>query len=145
MDYEYRMVWNFAGGKSVETPLQKTTDQAIPAVSPYERRAVELQADAADLAKAEVRSLTVKLFYDLAGVPQVKVATLDATKLQSTRIEYFSPRETVDYEYEITWRLKGNRTVSSGRQKGAGSILAVDEVPAAVAGRGASPAEGGSQ
>jgi hypothetical protein len=144
MDYEYRTVWSFAGGKTVETPLQKATEQAIPAVSPYERRAVALQADAAELAKAEVRSLTVKLFYDLAGAPQVKTATLDATNLQSTRIEYFSSPQTVDYEYEITWRLRGNRTVSSGRQKGAGSVLAVDEVPPAVAGRAAAPAEGGS-
>ena len=145
MDYEYRTVWNFAGGKSVETPLQKASEQAIPAVSPYQRRAVELQADAAELAKGEVRSLTVKLFYDLAGLPQVKTATLDATKLQSTRIEYFSAPDTVDYEYEIIWRLKGNRTVSSGRQKGAGAILAVDEVPPAVVGRATTPADGGSR
>jgi hypothetical protein len=144
MDYEYQTVWNFAGGKTIETPLQKANAQAIPAVSPYERRAVELQADAADLAKAEVRSLTVKLFYSLAGAPQVKIATLDAAKLHSTRIEYFSAPETVDYDYEITWRLKGNRTVSSGRQKGAGSILAVDEVPPAVAGQPTTPAESAS-
>lgn len=129
MDYEYKTVWNFAGGQSVETPLQKTSEQAIPASSPYERRAVELQADAESLSQAQVRSLTVKLFYDLAGSPQVKQVTLDAAKLQSARIEYFCLPETVDYEYEVAWRLRGNRSVSSGRQKGSGAILYVDEVP----------------
>jgi hypothetical protein len=136
-EYEYQTVWSFAGGKSFETPLAKTRAGAIAANSPYERRAVSLQADAAALAKAEVRSLTVKLFYDLAGAPQVKIATLDAANLQSTRIEYFCLPQTVDYDYEITWRLKGNRTVSSGRKKGEGSILPVDEVPAAAVGRAA--------
>ena len=90
-------------------------------------------------AEAKVRSVTVKLFYDLAGSPQVKHATLEAAPPETARpqpgqIEFMSLSDSVDYEYEITWRLRGNRTVSSGRQKGSGAILHVDEVPAAVVG-----------
>jgi hypothetical protein len=45
------------------------------------------------------------------------------------RIEFVASRETLDYDYEISWRLTGNRTVSSGRQTTSSTILHVDEVP----------------
>jgi hypothetical protein len=77
-----------------------------------------------------VRSVNVKVFYDLGGAPQVKQATLDPAKPQSSQIEFMALPGTVDYEYEVTWRLKGNRTVSSGRQKASESWLDVSEVAA---------------
>jgi hypothetical protein len=130
MEYEYQTVWSLFGGKTVEMPMQKATAQAIPVVAPYERRLVEVRADGAELAKAEVRSVNVKVFYDLGGAPQVKQATLDPAKPQSSQIEFMALPGTVDYEYEVTWRLKGNRTVSSGRQKASESWLDVSEVAA---------------
>jgi hypothetical protein len=128
MDYEYQTVWSLFGGKTVETPMQKASAQAIPVVAPYERRLVEVRANADDLAKAEVRSVNVKIFYDLGGTPQVKQATLDPAKPQTSQIEFMSLPGTVDYEYEVTWRLKGNRTVTSGRQKASESWLDVSDV-----------------
>jgi len=128
MEYEYQTVWSLFGGKTVELPMQRSTAQAIPVVAPYQRRTVELRANPADLAKADVRSVNVKLFYDLGGAPQVKQATLDPAKPQSSQIEFMALPGTVDYEYEVTWRLKGNRTVSSGRQKASESWLDVGEV-----------------
>ena len=57
--------------------------------------------------------------------------TLNPGKGQlSDRIDFILPADTVDYDYEITWRLKGNRTVSSGRKSASDAVLFVDEVPA---------------
>ncbi len=39
------------------------------------------------------------------------------------------PTGSEAYDYEVNWRLRGNKTVSSGRQSGVGSILFVDELP----------------
>jgi hypothetical protein len=89
---------------------------------------VPVRANADDLAKAEVRSVNVKIFYDLGGTPQVKQATLDPAKPQTSQIEFMSLPGAVDYEYEVTWRLKGNRTVTSGRQKASESWLDVSDV-----------------
>ena len=75
--------------------------------------------------------MNVKVFYDLAGAPQVKQATLDVAKPQSRLIEFMSLPNALDYEYEITWRLKGNRVVSSGRKSASDAILFVDELPSA--------------
>ena len=129
VDYEYQTVWSLFGGKTVEMPMQPATAQAIAVTPPYQRRVVELRADAEELTKAEVRSVNVKLFYDLAGAPQVKQATLDAAKPQSRLIEFMSLPNALDYEYEITWRLKGNRTLTSGRQKASDALLDVGDVP----------------
>jgi hypothetical protein len=70
--------------------MQKATAQAIPVVVPCERRLVEVRANADDLAKAEVRSVNVKIFYDLGGAPQVKQATLDPAKPQTSQIEFMA-------------------------------------------------------
>ncbi len=74
--------------------------------------------------------MSVKVFYDLGGAPQVKQGTFDPAKPQTSQIEFMSLPGTVDYEYEVTWRLRGNRTISSGRQKGSDAWLDVDDVPA---------------
>src|SRR4029453_13602401 len=131
----YETVWSLFGGKTVETPMQKATAQAIPVVAPYERRLVEVRANADDLAKAEVRPVNVKIFYHLGGTPQVKQATLGPAKPQTSQIEFMALPGTVDYEYEVTWRLKGNRTVTSGRQKASESWLHGSEAAPGAAGR----------
>ena len=114
-----------------QTAFQVSPDgRYISWLAPYERRLVEVRADGAELAKPEVRSVNVKVFYDLGGAPQVKQATLVPAKPQSSQIEFMALPGTVDYEYEVTWRLKGNRTVSSGRQKASESWLDVSEVTA---------------
>jgi hypothetical protein len=73
----------------------------------------------------------VRVWYDLGGEPQMKQVTLNASKGElSEKVEFMLPRNSYDYEYEIEWRLKGNRTLTSGRKKGHDAILYVDELPA---------------
>src|SRR6185437_9523278 len=97
---------------------------------PYQRRTVEIQADPAAITAAEVRAITVKIFYNLGGTEQVKQVTLNATKAQlSEKIEFMLPANNFNYDYEITWRLRGDRIVSSGRRSGSDSIMFVDELP----------------
>jgi hypothetical protein len=60
----------------------------------------------------------------------VKTVTLNAAGPTFVgRIDFVSPADAVDYEYEIAWRLAGNREVSSGRQKTGFTILNLDELP----------------
>jgi hypothetical protein len=130
MDYEYQTVWSLFGGKTITLPMTSTSAQAIPVNAPYERHTVELRATQEELAAAEVRSVNVKLYYDLGGAPQMKQATLDASRPQSTQIDFMSLPDAPPYEYEITWRLKGNRTLTSGRQKGGDTWIDLGDVPA---------------
>jgi hypothetical protein len=130
LDYEYQTVWSFFGGRTVEQPWRQSSAGAINLAPPYQRRSVELQADQAALTAAGVRAITVKIFYSLGGAEQIKQVTLNPAKGQlSEKIEFMLPENSFNYDYEINWRLTGNRSATSGRRSGSDSLLFVDELP----------------
>jgi hypothetical protein len=132
MDYEYQTLWSFFGGHTLETPWTKGSAGEIPLAPPLQRRSVELQGDPKRLAEQGVRAVSVKVFYrPTADAPeQVKQVTLNAAaQAFAGRIDFVGPKDSADYDYEIAWRLTGNREVTSGRQKTGFTILTVDDVP----------------
>lgn len=131
MDYEYQTVWSFFGGATVETPWKKAATSGIALTPPLQRRSVELKGDPKRLADQGVRAVSVKVFYHASpdGPEQVKQLTLNAGPNFVGRIDFIAPRDSTDYEYEIAWRLTGNREVTSGRQKTSFTSLDVDELP----------------
>lgn len=131
LEYDYAVTWSFFGGRTLRETVQRSTDAAITLSPPLQRRVVELQGSPAALAAAQVRTITVQVFYDAGnGVQSTKPVTLTVAggKL-SANIEFLLPKDKYDYQYEITWRLAGNVTRSSGRVPASETILLVDEVP----------------
>lgn len=130
MNYEYQTTWSFFGGKEVVQPWKKANAGAINLAPPFQKHSLDLQADPDVMTQAGVRSITVKVFYKLGDTEQVKTVTLNVSKGQlSDKIDFILPANTVNYDYQIDWRLKGNRAVSSGRKTGSDAILFVDEIP----------------
>jgi len=131
MNYEYQTTWSFFGGKEVVDPWKPANSGAIDLAPPFQKQSVDLQADPDELAKAGVRSISVKIYYTQGGAEQVKQATLNVAKGQlSDRIDFILPAGTFDYQYQIDWTLKGSRTATSGRKTGNSAVLFVDEVAA---------------
>jgi hypothetical protein len=131
MNYEYQTTWNFFGGTELQTPWRKASAGAIGLSPPFRKASVDLQADPDLIAQAGVRLITVKIYYKLGGTEQVKQVSLNTSKGQlSDRVDFILPAGALDYDYEVTWQLKGNRSVSSGRKKTSQSILFVDDVAA---------------
>lgn len=131
MNYEYQTTWSFFGGKEVQAPWTPANAGAIDLAPPFQKRSVDLQADPDAITQAGVRSITVKIYYKLGDTEQEKQVTLNASKGQlSDRIDFILPTDKNDYDYEITWHLKGNKTVTSGRKTASDAILFVDEIPA---------------
>ena len=54
LEYEWRAIWSFFGGRDVEEPWQRTVASGIRAVPPYSIRSVSLEADKENL--KDVRS-----------------------------------------------------------------------------------------
>lgn len=128
--YEYKPTWSFHGGREVESEWVPATAGAIPLAPPYRPRKVTLDADPELIKAAGVRAITVKLFYELAGVEQTTQTTLNAMRGElSGSMAFMLPAGSEAFDYEITWRLRGNKQVSSGRQHATGSLLFVDELP----------------
>ena len=130
LDYEYQMTWSFFGGHTTKTDWRRSNVGSISVSPPFQRRAVDLEADPDLLSEAGVRSVTVNLYYVMGGEEKMKQVTLNPRKEQfSERIDLIQPKDELAYDYEIIWRLRGNKTVTSGRQNATESILFVDELP----------------
>jgi hypothetical protein len=57
--------------------------------------------------------------------------TLDTSKGElSKTLDFIAPVGVADYDYEIKYRLRGNKTLASGRKKTDQEILYLDELPA---------------
>jgi hypothetical protein len=129
LEYDLRRVWSFFGDRTVEEPWARYTDGQVNLRPPYQRRSVSFDGDSSALADKGVRSITVKIYYSLAGADQVQQVTMNPAKNRlSEKIEFMLPADKFEYEYEIVWHVKGNQTVSTGRKTSSESILYVDEV-----------------
>ncbi|UCC84390.1 MAG: hypothetical protein JSW46_05520, partial [Gemmatimonadota bacterium] len=128
--YEYRYVWSFFGGGGVEEAWRAGSASALSASPPYRLHQVVLDADPQALQAAQVQAVTVKLFCTVGGVERMEQLTLNVSRGQASgNIECLLPADGYDYAYEMTWRLAGNRTVSSGRRSSTDALLRLDDLP----------------
>ncbi len=128
--YEYRTIWSFFGGATVDEDWQSGTANAITVVPPYQRRSVFLDADAADIASANVRSVDIRLYYQLGDREQSKRVSLRPRDGQglSDVVTFMLPAEEYEYEYEINWRLQDGSRQSTGRVATDEATLYFDEL-----------------
>jgi hypothetical protein len=130
MDYDVNTVWSFHGGKEVDMGWQKANGYAITVTPPHLKRTIHLEADPSTIQEAGVRLITVKFYYDIAGVEQSKQVTLNPASSQlSQTLEYIRPADQLQYGYEISWRLKSGQTVTSGRKTSSDDFIFCDELP----------------
>jgi len=132
LNYEYRTVWSFFGGKEVDMGWQSSTKPAIPVNAPFNRQTIKVEADPTRLQQSGVRLVTVKLSYtNAAGVVETKQVSMNPTANNlSQAVEFIRASGQLKYKYEITWRLQGGKTVSSGEKETSDDTLFTDEVPA---------------
>jgi hypothetical protein len=130
LEYEYKVTWSFFGGALHEGEWQTGDDFMITVAPPHRYRSILLSADAETLGEQKVRAATVKFFHDMFGreaVQSVMLPTKDGS--YTTAIEYSHPADNLDYEYEITWRIRGGEQVSSGRRTDSAEMIFCDELP----------------
>lgn len=130
--YEYRALWGFNVGATYESPWQQATFNAIPLTPPVQKRTLQLEADKAPLDAAQVRSVSVQIYSTVGGAERTRQITLNTTRGElSSEVDFVQPAGQQEYEYEIKWRLAGNKTISSGRQKTDQDILYLSDMPEA--------------
>ncbi|TXF90275.1 hypothetical protein FUA23_07080 [Neolewinella aurantiaca] len=130
MEYDHEVLWSFFGDVEVAEPLKTSSFNAINLAPPYAKREVEFQADPTFLEDQEVRLVNVKLYYTMGEKEFFKAISLNPSRNQlSEKILFVAPTDVGEYEYEVTWRLRGNRVVSSGRLTASDNVLFVDELP----------------
>ena len=97
---------------------------------PYVCRHVTLEADDEALQEQDIRAATVRVYSEFEGEKRPEEKTISTRNGPfPAQVELIQPRGAAGFEYEIFWRLRGNRTVASGRGTVPGSFLAIDELP----------------
>ena len=130
LEYEYQVLWSFHGGHTVEIPWQTATFDAVNVASPLVRRQIDLEVDPGIAEDEGMRLVTVQVYYNLGDQEKSVRATLRPSRQQlSASVHYIAPVDAFDYQYDVSWRLQGNRSVSLERTTSNEAVLFVDELP----------------
>ncbi|MBK8503357.1 MAG: hypothetical protein IPL46_14740 [Saprospiraceae bacterium] len=128
-EFEYEIDWSIMGGNTISEPLKKTMSNAIGLNPPYQMRYVEFQADPDVVIEKGIRAINIKVYYQVEGKEYIKQVDLNPARgLLSARIDYLSRFNELGYQYEVTWRLKGNQVITTPRKTATETILFVDEL-----------------
>lgn len=130
LQYEYQTKWSFFGDHSV-TQKWSTSDQlGLNLAPPFHPVSVNVAADPELLKEAKIRLATVKFYYDYgAGEKEEQVTIKGSQEVPAALAEFMLERGKYDYEYEIVWRIFGNKTFTTGRKKSSDTLIYVDEIP----------------
>ncbi|WP_340200867.1 hypothetical protein [Ascidiimonas sp. W6] len=131
LDYEYKIGWSFFGGNEVETEWAPTNKNTINLSPPLQQKVITLEAERDLLEEAGVRSIDVKIIYNLGGgEDQQKQFTVNTSKdILNGQVAIMLPKNQQEYDYEVTWRLWGGNEVKSGRKTTSFQVLQIDELP----------------
>lgn len=130
LKYEFQTRWSFFGDHAVESGWQTSDQLGLNLAPPFHPVTVSVEADPEMLQDAKIRFATVKFFYDYGSGEKVEQITIKGNQeVPAAVAEFMLKRGSYDYEYEITWRLFGNKSVTSGRKKTSDALIYVDEIP----------------
>lgn len=131
LKYEYKTTWSFFGDHSVVNEWRESDQLGINLAPPFHPVTVSVEADPEMLKDANIRLATAKFYYDYGAGEKVEQVTIKGDQeVPADFAEFMLKRGHYDYEYEIVWRLYGNKRLSSGRKKTSDTLLYVDEIPA---------------
>ncbi|MEP6794696.1 MAG: hypothetical protein ABJB16_10250, partial [Saprospiraceae bacterium] len=131
LKYEYKTVWSFFGDHTIVKDWTTTDQLGLNVAPPFHPVEVSVEADPSILTSAGIRVATVKFFYDYGAGEKIEQVTLKGTDPVPAQLaEFMLKQGQYDYEYEIVWRLFGNKSLTTGRKKSSDSLLYVDEIPA---------------
>lgn len=130
LKYNYKTVWSFFGGHKMESDWKISDDFDMTLSPPMKLKEVKVEASPDLLKENQIRSVNVKFFYDYGQGEKIEQVNIKSTdKVTSASGEIMIQRSKEEYDYEITWRLFGNKVISSGRKKSTDTLLYVDELP----------------
>ncbi len=128
LNYEYKTTWNFFGGATVETPWKSSDIPVISLSAPASKYTVFFEADPDKLRQNDIRAVTVRIYYKIAGIERMKQVGMNTSKgFTSATLDYILPQNEAEYEYELEW-VKGSTNVKSARIKTSQTTVYVDEI-----------------
>ena len=106
LSYQYKTSFQFAGGKSYETAWKEQADALISVYTPYERKLIMIDGDAAVLKSKNVRAVVIQIEYPFFNETRKTQMSVRPTDDFSTKnFEITLPLQKPEYNYKITWMM----------------------------------------
>jgi hypothetical protein len=130
LNYDYEVTWSFRGMDPISESVERYDANSIALRAPYQVRQVTLDVgDPGILADEGVRAVTVRI-YDASGEKLLVNETLRPDREPASKVvEFLHDAAETSYPLEMTWQLRGNNELSTGRISSSSNILFLDELP----------------
>ncbi len=116
LNYEYRTMWSYRGGYTVETPWQSTEFGSIALNPLVVKKPVYIEVDEDFVLDEDVRGVEIKLYSKIGDREEMQSITLKTQKEElSKTINLLLPLDVEDYEYQITYFRKGQNPTTTER------------------------------
>lgn len=129
LNYEYKSQWSFFGGYTIETDWQPTEFGSISLTPPFDRRPIYVELDPDFAAKEQIRALEIKIYYKPKDKEEILKSSLKVAQEElSKTLEIILPRGIDQYDYEVTWFIKGSEPKISPRKTSKSGMLYFDYI-----------------
>ena len=129
LNYEYQVTWSFHGGNQIESKWLPSNEAMLALAPPYRYRQITFEADGKDLQKAGVRHAVVTVNSDLQGKTVTRMETVKNTGEYPVAHLVVPQQGDKPPQVQITWYLKGGKTLAGDPHPLQGDIVYWDELP----------------
>lgn len=131
LEYDYKTLWSFKGNHQVESPWIKNNFSSINLEPPFNRKNIYIEVDQDFVSENEVRGLEIKIITKLNNNDSdVKLINLKTNQNELTsNVQVLLPMKAEQYEYEITYFMKGKDPVKSRMVSTTNGRIDIDRLP----------------
>lgn len=108
LNYQYKTMWSFKGGHTIETPWESTDFGSIALSPAVVEKPVYIEIDENFVYDEDVRGIEIRLFSKIDDIEEMQSINLKTQSEELSRtVELLLPRNVEDYEYQITYFVRG--------------------------------------
>ncbi len=117
LNYDYKTLWSFKGNHSVESNWETTQFGSIALEPPIVKKPIYIEIDEDFITDENIRAVEIKVYSQLGERQEVITANLKTNKSELTEtLEVLLPRDSEEYQYEITYFVKGKDPIKSEKK-----------------------------
>jgi hypothetical protein len=117
LNFDYRTKWVFGNGYAVESDWSSQEFSSINMIPPLVQKDLYIELDPDLVTRENIRAAEVKIYFKNESWEEVRIVNLTAaSNVLSKSVVLILPRNKDNYEYEVTWFIKGKAPVKSARK-----------------------------
>ncbi|MDY8138115.1 hypothetical protein [Aquimarina sp. 2201CG5-10] len=116
--YDFKTMWSFRGNHKVESEWETTKFGSIALEPPLVKKPIYIEVDEDFTLDENIKAVEIKIYSKLGEKQEINSVNLRTNKAElSKTMEILLPRDVEDYEYEVTYFIKGENPKKSDKQK----------------------------